>query len=110
VNDLTQTMPTARAPRGAAPHSVGTWLLYAAGVVVGLAVALGCLLIVLIGSGPSSVAIVAAVLLAGGLALCAAVAPGLRRRAPAMLAGGSGAGRMAGGRLLGALAILIALS
>ena len=58
-------------------------------MVVGLAVALGSLLTVLIGRGPSSVAIAAAVLLAGGLALSAAVAPGLRRRAPAMIAGGA---------------------
>ncbi|MEI6448805.1 MAG: hypothetical protein WCP98_02500 [Actinomycetes bacterium] len=93
-----------------APRSIGAWILYGVSVVVGLAVALGSLLTVLIGRGPSSVAIAAAVLLAGGLALSAAVAPGLRRRAPAMLAAGCGAGLMAGGVLLASIALIIALS
>lgn len=93
-----------------APRSIGAWILYGVSVVVGLAVAVGCLLTVLIGRGPSSVGIAAAVLLAGGLALSAAVAPGLRRRAPAMIAGGSGAGLMAGGVLLASIALIIALS
>lgn len=113
MNSSTQTVPTARVSRGAAslaPRSIGVWLLYTAGVVVGLAVAVGSLLTVLIGHGPSSVAIGAAVLLAGGLALSAAAALGLRRRAPAMIAGGVGGGLMAGGLLLGAVAIMIALS
>ena len=72
--------------------------------------ALSTLLTVLIGRGPSSVAIAAAVLLAGGLALSAAVAPVLRRRAPAMLAAGFGAGLMAGGITLASIALFIALS
>jgi hypothetical protein len=93
-----------------APRSIGAWLLYAAGAVVGLAVAVGCLLTVLIGRGPSSVAIAAAVLLAGGLALSAAVAPSLRRRLPAMLAGGAGAGLLAGGIWLAFVSLFIALS
>jgi len=93
-----------------APHSVGAWILYAVSVIVGLVLALSSLLTVLIGRGPSSVAIAAAVLLAGGLALSAAVAPALRRRAPAMLAGGFGAGLMAGGITLASIALFIALS
>jgi hypothetical protein len=92
------------------PRSIGAWLLYPASVILGLAVAVGCLLTVLIGCGPSSVAIAAAVLLAGGLALCAAVAPGLRRRLPAMLAGGAGGGLMAGGIWLAFVSLFIALS
>ena len=113
MKSSTQTVPTARVFRGAAslaPRSIGPWLLYTASVIVGLAVAVGSLPTVLIGHGPSSVAIAAAVLLAGGLALCAAVAPSLRRRAPAVIAGGVGGGLMAGGLLLGAVAIMIALS
>ncbi len=95
---------------GTAPGPMGAWFLYAAGVVVGLVVAVGSLLTVLIGQGPSSVAIGAAALLAAGFAACAAVTPRLRRRAPAALAAGSGAGLMAGGLLLGAVAIMIVLS
>jgi len=102
--------PETEEQAAAAPRSIGAWVLYAVSVVVGLGVALGTLLTVLIGRGPSSVAIAAAVLLAGGLALSAAVAPGLRRRAPAMLAGGGGAGLMAGGVLLASIALIIALS
>ena len=94
----------------AAPGAVGAWILYAVSVVVGLVLALSTLLTVLIGRGPSSVAIAAAVLLAGGLALSAAVAPVLRRRAPAMLAAGFGAGLMAGGLALASVALFIALS
>jgi hypothetical protein len=93
-----------------APRALGSWILYGISVVVGLAVALGSLLTVLIGRGPSSVAIAAAVLLVGGLALSAGVAPGLRRRAAALSAAGGGAGLMAGGLLLGSIAIMIAVS
>jgi len=107
VNSPVETVQAARVPRGAAAVAGAGVLL---GVCAGLAVAVGFLLTVLIGRGPASVAVAAAVLFAGGLALSAAVAPSLRRRAPAMLAGGSGAGLMAGGLLLGAIALLIALS
>jgi hypothetical protein len=93
-----------------ARSSLGAWIVFALGVVAGVAVAAGSLLTVLIGRGPSSVAVAAAVLLAGGLALSAAVAPGLRRRVPAMLAAGSGAGLMAGGLLLACIAVIIAFS
>jgi hypothetical protein len=94
----------------AAPQSIGAWILYAAIVVVGLAVALSSLLTVLIGRGPSSVAIAAAVTLAGGLAVSAAVAPALRRRATALATAGLGAGLMAGGIVLGSIAVIIAVS
>jgi hypothetical protein len=93
-----------------APRSVGAWILYAVSVVVGLVLALSTLLTVLIGRGPSSVAVAAAVVLAGGLALSAAVAPALRRRAPAMLAAGFGSGLMAGGIALASIALFIAFS
>jgi hypothetical protein len=102
--------PAPAGENAAAPRAVGAWILYAVSVVVGLALALSSLLTVLIGRGPSSVAIAAAVLLAGGLAVSAAVAPALRRRAPAMLAAGLGAGLMAGGIALTSIALFIALS
>ncbi|MGB8019740.1 MAG: hypothetical protein WCF04_00765 [Candidatus Nanopelagicales bacterium] len=89
---------------------VGGWLLYAVAVVVGLAVAVSSLVTVLLGAYASSVAVAAAVALVAGLAMSAGVAPALKRRAPAMLAGGFGAGLMAAGIVLGVSAVMIAMS
>ena len=89
---------------------VGGWLAYAVAVVLGLAVALSSLMTVLLGQYASSVAVAAAVALVCGLALSAGVAPTLRRRVPAMLTGGFGAGLMAGGIVLGASAAMIVMS
>jgi hypothetical protein len=89
---------------------VGGWLAYAVAVVLGLAVALSSLMTVLLGSYAPSVAVAAAVALVCGLALSAGVAPTLRRRVPAMLTGGFGAGLMAGGIVLGASAAMIVMS
>ncbi len=89
---------------------VGGWLLYVVAVVLGLAVAVSSLVTVLLGAYASSVAVAAAVALVAGLAMSAGVAPALRRRAPAMLAGGIGAGLSAGGIVLGASAVMIAMS
>ncbi len=86
---------------------VGGWLAYAVAVVLGLAVAVSSLITVLLGQYASSVAVAAAVTLVSGLALSAGVAPTLRRRVPAMLTGGFGAGLMAGGLVLGASAAMI---
>jgi hypothetical protein len=88
---------------------VGGWLAYAVAVVLGLAVALSSLMTVLLGQYASSVAVAAAVALVCGLALSAGVAPALRRRVPAMLTGGFGAGLMAGGIVLGASAAMIVM-
>ena len=116
---FTQTMSTAgSAPQGARPDEtaparrrpVSAWILYGASVVVGLVVALSFLLTVLMGRGPWSVAIAAAVALAGGLALSVGGAPGLRRRTVATLIAGCGAGLMAGGIELAAIALMIALT
>ena len=89
------------------PVGVGAWLAYAVAVVLGLAVAVSSLMTVLLGQYASSVAVAAAVTLVSGLALSAGVAPTLRRRVPAMLTGGFGAGLMAGGLVLGASAAMI---
>ena len=90
---------------------VGGWLAYAVAVLLGLALAVqrpdGS------PAGPvhaPSVAVAAAVALVSGLALSAGVAPTLRRRVPAMLTGGFGAGLMAGGIVLGASAAMIVMS
>ena len=85
------------------------WLAYAVAVVLGLAVAVSSLMTVLLGQYASSVAVAAAVTLVSGLALSAGVAPALRRRVPAMLTGGFGAGLMAGGIVLGASAAMIGM-
>jgi hypothetical protein len=94
-----------------APSRVGArgWLAYAVAVVLGLAVAVSSLITVLLGTYASSVAVAAAVTLVSGLALSAGVAPTLRRRVPAMLTGGFGAGLMAGGIVLGASAAMIVM-
>lgn len=89
---------------------VGAWLLYGAAVAAGLVVAVGLLLTVLLGRSWPSVAIAAVVVIVAGLATSGAAAPALRRRAPAMLAGGFGAGLMAGGLVLGSSALMIAAS
>ena len=89
---------------------VGGWLVYAVAVVLGLAVAVTSLVTVLLGQYASSVAVAAAVALVCGLALSAGVAPARRRRVPAMLTGGFGAGVMAGGIVLGASAAMIVMS
>ena len=88
---------------------VGAWLLYAVAVVLGLVLAISSLLTVLLGAHAPSVAAAAAVALVAGLAVSAGVAPLLRRRAPAMFVGGFGAGLMAGGVVLGASAVMIAM-
>jgi hypothetical protein len=98
------TGPTARASVGA-----GGWLLYAVAVAVGLGLAVGTLFTVLLGTYASSVAVAAAVAVVAGLTLSVGVAPALRRSALAMLAGGLGAGLMAGGLVLGTSALLIAM-
>ena len=89
---------------------VGGWLAYAVAVLLGLALAVSSLMTVLLGQYASSVAVAAAVALVSGLALSAGVAPTLRRRVPAMLTGGFGAGLMAGGIVLGASAAMIVMS
>jgi hypothetical protein len=62
-----------------------------------------------LGTYASSVAVAAAVAVVAGLTLSVGVAPALRRSALAMLAGGLGAGLMAGGLVLGTSALLIAM-
>jgi hypothetical protein len=89
---------------------VGGWLAYAVAVVLGLALTVSSLMTVLLGQYASSVAVAAAVALVCGLALSAGVAPALRRRVPAMLTGGFGAGLMAGGIVVGASAAMIVMS
>ena len=91
-------------------RGLGTWLLYSAAVAVGLAVAVSSLLTLLLGLGWPSVAVAACVALVTGLAISGWAAPALRRQSPAMVAGGFGAGLMAGAIVLGATAALIAVS
>lgn len=115
VPDLTHPRVEADAPvdvEHPAPTRVGVggWLAYAAAVVLGLALAVSSLMTVLLGQYAPSVAVAAAVALVCGLALSAGVAPALRRRVPAMLTGGFGAGLMAGGIVLGASAAMIVMS
>jgi len=99
------------APAGRSSHGgFSAWLLYGAAVAAGLVVAVGLLLTVLLGRSWPSVAVAAVVVLVAGLATSGGVAPALRRRAPAMLAGGFGAGLMAGGLVLGSSALMIATS
>jgi hypothetical protein len=112
--DLAGSAVGAEAPANAeAPASarggVGGWLAYSVAVVLGLAVAVSSLITVLLGQYASSVAVASAVALVAGLALSAGVAPSLRRRMPAMLTGGFGAGLMAGGIVLGMSAAMIAM-
>lgn len=108
-------VPPATNPEAPAAHpaptrvGVGGWLLYAVAVVVGLGLTISSLVTLLLGSYASSVAVAAAVALVAGLAVCAAAAPALRRRTPALLAGGFGAGLMAGGLVLGSSALMIAM-
>lgn len=100
----------ARASNGqAARVGASGWLLYAVAAAVGLGLAVGTLFTVLLGTYASSVAVAAAVALVAGLTLSVGVAPALRRSALAMLAGGLGAGLMAGGVVLGTSALLIAI-
>jgi hypothetical protein len=68
------------------------------------------LLTVLLGLGWPGVAVAASMALVAGLAVSGWVAPALRRQLPAMLAGGFGAGLMAGAIVLVAAALLIAVS
>lgn len=108
--DAAPSGPTS--PGGPAPARAGAggWLLYALAVALGLAVAVSTLVTVLLGAYASGVAVAAAVALVAGLALSGGIAPASKRRAPAMLAGGFGAGLMAGGIALGASALMIAMS
>jgi hypothetical protein len=115
VPDVNHPRPEAEASADVehpAPSRVGVggWLAYGVAVVLGLALAVSSLMTVLLGQYAPSVAVAAAVALVCGLALSAGVAPALRRRVPAMLTGGFGAGLMAGGIVLGASAAMIVMS
>ncbi len=102
--------PTSPGGPAPAPVGAGGWLLYALAAAMGLAVAVSTLITVLLRTYASGVAAAAAVALVAGLALSAVIAPTSKRRAPAMVAGGFGAGLMGGGIVLGASAVMIAMS
>jgi hypothetical protein len=100
------------AVRGGAaePRRALGWALFAVGAVVGLVVGIVPLVTVLLGRGPSSVGLAAAVVFALGLVVSVGVAPSLAMRLPRMPAAGAGAGLMGGGLVLTCCAVMIALS
>jgi hypothetical protein len=101
-----------RAVRGGAakPRRALGWALFAVGAVVGLVVGIVPLVTVLLGRGPSSVGVAAAVVFALGLVVSVGVAPSLARRLLRMPAAGAGAGLMGSGLVLTCCAVMIALS
>ena len=100
------------AGRGGAakPRRALGWTLFAVGAVVGVVVGIVPLVTVLLGRGPSSVGVAAAVVFALGLVVSVAVAPSLGRRLLRIPAAGAGAGLMGGGLALTCCAVMIALS
>jgi|WetSurMetagenome_2_1015567.scaffolds.fasta_scaffold07154_9 hypothetical protein len=101
-----------QAARGGAASSRRAlgWALFVVGAVVGLVVGIVPLVTVLLGRGPSSVGVAAAVVFALGLVVSVGVAPSLRRRLLRMPAAGAGAGLMGSGLALTCCAVMIALS